>query len=404
MAIIHEHGAPANDGERAVLRRLREELPDGWHVVSNFWAEQGRRQFECDALVVSPEGWAYLVETKAWLGRIRGNNKQWELPALSKTGSVTYRPNPVNQTHRNAQIVKDVLKSDDPTLSRVLVVPLVCIVSDHRPELEGSCAEKVVLIDELVDRMKLDPRVDAGGKPPEDAAERVVAALERTTKDIAPPTVLGDWDLAELVDEGDGWELWRAKARLGGDHSPEVRLKRYRLDSLAIGEEAMRQREKARRSLEALERLGEAEGTLPLLGPPSEIDDSFVVVTAWPRGESLGYLIEAGELDFEAADELFRELVRAVATIHAAGIVHRNINPDCAHLQPDGSIVLTDFDYARLPDRQTAGGTVVGREMNPDFAAPEVIDDPSKATKASDVFSVAKVGERLFQAAAETTG
>ena len=54
-----------------------------------------------------------------------------ELPALSKDGSVTYRPNPVNQTHRNAQIVKDVLKADDPTLSRVFLAPLVCIVSVH---------------------------------------------------------------------------------------------------------------------------------------------------------------------------------------------------------------------------------------------------------------------------------
>jgi serine/threonine protein kinase len=371
-------------------------------VVSNFWAEQGRRQFECDALVVSPNGWAYLVETKAWLGRIRGNNKQWELPALSKGGSVSYRPNPVNQTHRNAQIVKDVLKADDPSLSRVFLAPLVCIVSEQRPELEGSCAEKVVLIDELVDRVKLDPRTDGGGKPPDDAPERVAAALERTTKDIAPPTVLGDWDLEELVDEGDDWEIWRAKARLGGQHAPDVRLKRYRLDSLATGDEAERQRERARRSLEALERLGQAEGALPLLGPPFEIDDAFVVVTAWPRGESLGYLIESGELDSEAADELFRELVRAVASIHAAGIVHRNITPDCSHVQPDGSIVLTDFDYARLPDHQTVGGTVVGRGMNPEFAAPEVIEDPSRATPASDVFSVAKVGQRLFQAAVST--
>src|SRR5205814_7226227 len=78
---------------------------------------------------------------------------------------------------------------------------------------------------------------------------------------------------------------------------------------------------------------------------------------------------------------------------------HRNITPDCAHLQPDGSVVLTDFDYARLPDRPSTGATVIGRGMNPEFAAPEVIEDPSKATKAADVYSIAKVGEKLFAAA-----
>ena len=192
-----------------------------------------------------------------------------------------------------------------------------------------------------------------------------------------------------------------AKAALGGDHSPDVRLKRYRLDSLATGREAERQRERARRSLEALERLGKAEGALPLLGPPLEVDDSFVVVTAWPRGESLGYLLESGELEADAGEELCSELVRAVASIHAAGIIHRNITPDCAHVQPDGGIVLTDFDYARLPGPATKGGTVVGSGMNPEFAAPEVLDDPSKATRASDVWSVAKVCEKLLAAAAE---
>jgi serine/threonine protein kinase len=397
VAVLHEHGPPANDGERAVLRLLRDELPDSWRIVSNFWAEQGKRQFECDALAVSDEGWAYLIETKAWWGRIRGNNKQWELPALTKEGSVTYRPNPVNQTHRNAQILKDVLRSDDETLSHIFVEPLVCIVSDQRPELEGSSADKVVLIDELIERVLTDPRT-GGGHSPLDAPERVVDVLAHATKDIAPPTVLGPWNLEELVDQGENWELWRAKAVLGGDHSPDVRLKRYRLDSLATGEEARLQRERARRSLEALERLGDAEGVLPLLGAPVEIDDSFIVVTAWPRGESLGFLIESGDLEPEAAEELFRELARSVASVHAAQIVHRNITPDCAHLQPDGSVVLTDFDYSRLPDRSATGATVVGSGLNPEFAAPEVADDPSAATKASDVWSLARVGVSLFVA------
>ena len=401
MAALHEHGAATNDGERAVLKLLRDELPDEWHVVSNFWAEQGKRQFECDALAVAPEGWAYLIETKAWLGRIRGNNNQWELPSLAKSGAVSYRPNPVNQTHRNAQILKDVLKAEDPTLSRVFVTPLVCIVSEEAPQLEGSCAEKVVLIDQLIERVCTDPRTDRGGKPPADAPARVAQVLERTTKDLAPPTVLGPWNLEELVDEGDRWELWRAKAGLGGDHSPDVRLKRYRMDSLATGDEAVRQRERARRSLEALERLGEAQGALPLLGPPLEVDDSFVVVTGWPRGESLGYLIESGDVGSDAAEEVFRELVRAVGSIHAAQVVHRNITPDCAHLQSDGSVVLTDFDYARLPDRSATGSTVVGSKLNPEFAAPEVAKDPSTATKASDVWSLARVGAKLFAAAGE---
>jgi serine/threonine protein kinase len=403
MAVLHEHEPPVNDGERAVLKLLRDELPEDWHVISNFWAEQGKRQFECDALVVCPEGWAYLVETKAWRGRISGNNKQWALPALSAHGAVTHRPNPVNQTHRNAQIVKDILRGEDTGLARVFVAPLVVIVSEDRPVLEGSCADRVVLIDELIDRVHTDPRTDGKPTVPPDAAARVAAVLERTTRNIAPPSVLGPWNLVELIDQGENWELWRARAALGGEHTPDVRLKRYRLDSLAVGREATLQRERARRSLDALERLGDNEGALPLLGPPLEIDDSFVVVTAWPQGESLANLIESGGLDASSAAEVFEALVRGVASIHAANLVHRNINPDCAHFLANGQVVLTDFDYARLPEPRRHGNTIVQAGLDPDFVAPEVADDPANASKASDVWSVARIGLRLFAAAGAAT-
>ena len=73
---FHEIGEPVNDGERDVLRILRDGLAAAWHVISNFSIEQAGRAFECDALAVSPDGWAYLIEVKAWLGGIRGNDAE----------------------------------------------------------------------------------------------------------------------------------------------------------------------------------------------------------------------------------------------------------------------------------------------------------------------------------------
>jgi serine/threonine protein kinase len=397
MAVLRELDKPVNDGEKQVLKLLRDGLDDAWYVVSNFWVEQGKRKFECDALVVSPQGWAYLVETKAWLGRIRGNNSQWELPSLTAAGVSTYRPNPVNQTHRNSQILKDVLRGEDAILSKLFIEPLVVIVSKEQPELEGSSAEKVVLVDELLARVQEDPRDTKPKNELSGVPARVAEVLERAASSIAPPTVLGDWTLEELVETDDGSELWRARASLGGAHSPDVRLKRYRLDPLATGTEAEEQRKRARRSLDALERLGDAEGALPLLGAPFEDEQAhFVLVTAWPEGESLGSLIDGDELDASAATEVFEALVRSVASIHRANIVHRNINPDCLHFLDDGRVVLTDFDYARLPESGRSTKTVIQSGFDPLFAAPEVVVDPGTATPASDVWSVARVGLRLF--------
>jgi len=138
LAIHHEVGEPVNDGEREALRLLRDGLPESWHVVSNFSVVQGARPFECDAVVFSPEGWAYLIEIKAWAGRIRGNDSQWELPPLIGS-EVSYRPNPVQTTEQKARVLHSVLREDTPELKKVFVHPLVVLVSETPPELTGRC-------------------------------------------------------------------------------------------------------------------------------------------------------------------------------------------------------------------------------------------------------------------------
>ena len=62
--MYREAGPPVNDGEREVLRLLRDQLGDEWFVLGNFEFPAGSRWYECDALAISPSGWAYLIETK----------------------------------------------------------------------------------------------------------------------------------------------------------------------------------------------------------------------------------------------------------------------------------------------------------------------------------------------------
>ncbi len=91
--MYHEAGPPVNDGEREVLRRLRDGLRDDWFVLGNFEFPSGARWYECDALAIAPGGWAYLIETKQWVGRIQGNDREWRLPPLAG-GSPTSVPSP----------------------------------------------------------------------------------------------------------------------------------------------------------------------------------------------------------------------------------------------------------------------------------------------------------------------
>jgi serine/threonine protein kinase len=394
VAVIHAIGAPVNDGERLVLGLLKDGLDDAWHVVANFWIQQGTRSYECDALVVSPLGWAYVTEVKAWLGRIRGNDAQWEIPSLTGEGFI-YPPNPVELTHRKGQILADILRREDPPLKAVFVQPLVVVVSETQPELVGRCAANTVLSSAVVERVQVDPR-EYKRRVPSDVGERVADVLVRSHRPIAPFTVVGSWQLLEQAEVGPRWEVWSARSGFAGSHGKIVRLKRFTLDPLAVGETARLQLQQARRDLESLERLAGAEGAVPLVHAVEEIDNSLIVVTEWPQGESLASLLAGGELSPHLAEEAFVAVAKALASVHREGVVHRNITPRCAHLLDDGRVVLTDFDYARIPDLESGITNVIHEELDVEFTAPEVRADPRKAGKSSDVWSLAQMGLVLF--------
>lgn len=82
--------------------------------------------------------------------------------------------------------------------------------------------------------------------------------------------------------------------------------------------------------------------------------------------------------------DLVRQAAQAVAAVHAAGFVHRDICPRNFMLQPDGRLVLFDFGLT-VPDKPVflQPGNRIG---TPNYMAPEVVRR-RQADKRLDVFS-----------------
>jgi hypothetical protein len=107
------------------------------------------------------------------------------------------------------------------------------------------------------------------------------------------------------------------------------------------------------------------------------------LIMAYVAGGSLKErLAAAGPID---AGVLARELLGALAHVHAAGILHRDVKPGNILLDADGASHLTDFGIARPTDatEMTQTGMVLGtmRYLAPEVAAGE------PASERSDLYS-----------------
>jgi hypothetical protein len=111
--------------------------------------------------------------------------------------------------------------------------------------------------------------------------------------------------------------------------------------------------------------------------------DPPYVVTRYVRGPSLDRAVaDHGPLRYPALGRLSAGLAEALASVHEAGVVHRDVKPGNVVLA-EGGPVLIDFGLARAVDetRLTATGLVIG---TPGYLAPETIGG-QPASPATDV-------------------
>jgi serine/threonine protein phosphatase PrpC len=127
--------------------------------------------------------------------------------------------------------------------------------------------------------------------------------------------------------------------------------------------------------------------------PPGRQSGLYTVMPFY-QGELLATrLAHRPSLTLEEGRDIAVKLARAVAALHRADIIHRDIKPDNVILQRDGSLKLIDLGVVRVPGLEDAPPeTIPGTAA---YMAPEMFDGEA-GNEATDLYALGVTIYRAF--------
>ncbi|MFK4109562.1 serine/threonine-protein kinase [Streptomyces sp. NPDC002176] len=215
-----------------------------------------------------------------------------------------------------------------------------------------------------------EPAVPAQPPPPEEpGAGRLIA---------------GRYRLLGKLGHGGMGTVWRARDETV---EREVAVKEPRVPDHLSERERGNVFERMRREARAAARLDHP--AVVEVHDVAVVDGRPWIVMELVHGRSLGSALQEGTLDSREAARIGLDVLGALETAHAAGVLHRDVKPDNVLLGRHDRVVLTDFGIAQIEGETqlTDTGGFVG---SPEYTAPERVLG-RRPGPASDLWSLGVV-------------
>ena len=408
--------------ERRGLDFIRTGLPD--HDPYRAWANFEFQTpdgaiYEVDLLVLTKQGF-WLVECKAWSGRIWGDTGTW---TRSNNGRLHSEDNPVLLANRKAKALSSLLKGQ-AALGKIRLPWLDALVflsaDDLQCDLTGNAHNRVL----LKDRPKTDTRPEQKGilaalinraGPGIDTDLRgvidikVAKALSRGMEQagIRPSQRsrrVGDYILGELIFDGPGYQDRLAKH--ASFDNVFCRVRQYTVAHASSEDDRQRLKRAAAREFQIIQTLDHTN-ILPVLDyKEHEHGPALLFRYLDPNAVRLDHYLSTHGHKLETGQrlDLLRQVADAIRYAHRKRVIHRSLGPQ--------SILVSDASSATprlqiynwqvgIRDNSSTSGRVTNVEDMVEtqslvYMSPESLSDSRKVTEASDVFSLGAIAFHLF--------
>lgn len=392
--------------EREGIAFAEQALPDTdpyhlWALVDLLDPTTGRLH-EID-LVVLGYSCIYLVELKAWPGRIEGDSVDWTW--VTPEGRRLWRDNPRSATKRKAQVLRSRLERALPSgIQCPWVEPLVFLShADVKLGLAPEGLIGVVRRDNFCDAITkhvypgADPRFH-GRTIDRPTMRAVVQALTSIGfRQRKGKLAVGSYELGSLLDETATYQDREATHR-------QIRAQHRRARTYLVPEQTSVERRQqllraAEREAQLLHEVREHPNILRItdyvpdapLGPTVLLDD-------FERGVPLdAFLRMEPQLPFADRIAILEQLANALGHCHRRQIVHGGLSPAAVlvrRAEPTGAIEIRLFNF-QLGSSQSVEATSHWSQLATDawavYQAPELRRDPTQRTIEADMFSLGAI-------------
>lgn len=384
-------GQPAHEAERQGLRFLVEGLDENFAVFSNCWiVDRSGQVYELDAVVVAEHA-IYVVELKAFRGRVTGNDHDWYVPGPIRS--------PLKLNRKTAQILASELKRRSFDAGRAWVDHLIFLTHTDDVDLDGPVSSTQVhsrktILGAIRGTVPTSRRTQAA---PVDKHTYGVLRELLTGADVQakPPRRFRDYEVEGVIERTERYTEYRARHTLMGSRAG---LRVYRIDPLTPEAAKEKLLERCRWEAQVLGRIGSHPH---VLGADPPFTDEEQIHLAMPFELFQGITLESwiksyrwqlkGQEGLRSLVALWTKIASAIEHAHDQGVVHRLLRPEVilvSNAPTDPDVRVTGFELAKqLASGQTIHYSSLGDERL-QWAAPEVLTSWSDASSATDQFGL----------------